>query len=271
MRTVAMVEALPQLPPLLHALRRVLANERVALVYLETFNGWATNWNVRKSTPQPDPELLDAESVPSLAAPSNPEADAYAKMAAQYLQIGGEENEQDQGDCFLLDLGDTLYPWFGEDASPFERAKCGTRAHNVAISRHGKCAVKEAPDAAFWSALGGEGPIAPASEAPAPEKEDVGEGVLYKLSDSTGSLTCTEAKRGDIKVTDLDSNDVFILDAGREIFVWVGSKASDAERRNAMPTAQAYLHANNKPIHTAVHCVNEGTPFTNEVWKAIMK
>ena len=38
-------------------LRRVLANKRVALVYLETFNGWATNWNVRKSTPQPDPEL----------------------------------------------------------------------------------------------------------------------------------------------------------------------------------------------------------------------
>jgi gelsolin len=176
-----------------------------------------------------------------------------------------------QGDCFLLDLGDALYPWFGEDASPFERAKCGTRAHNVAISRHGKCAVKEAPDAAFWAALGGEGPIAPASEAPAPEKEDVGEGVLYKLSDASGSLTCSEAKRGDIKVTDLDSNDVFILDAGREIFVWVGSKASDAERRNAMPTAQAYLHANNKPIHTAVHCVNEGTPFTNEVWKAIMK
>ena len=121
-------------------------------------------------------------------------------------------------------------------------------------------AVKEAPDAAFWSALGGEGPIAPASEAPAPEKEEVGEGVLYKLSDSTGSLTCSEAKRGDIKVTDLDSNDVFILDAGREIFVWVGSKASDAERRNAMPTAQAYLHANNKPIHTAVHW--PATPLT---------
>ena len=95
--------------------------------------------------------------------------------------------------------------------------------------------------------------------------------MLYKLSDSTGSLTCSEAKRGDIKMSDLDSSDVFILDAGREIFVWVGSGASDAERRNAMPTAQAYLHANNKPIHTAVHCVNEGTTFTNEVWAAIMK
>ena len=39
---------------------------------------------------------------------------------------------------------------------------------------------------AFWSALGGEGPISPASEAPRPEKEDVGEGVLYKLLISHG-------------------------------------------------------------------------------------
>ena len=193
------------------------------------------------------------------------------KHTVRVAEVPCARSSLNQGDCFLLDLGDTVYPWFGEDASPFERAKCGTRAHNVSLARHGHCKVKEAPDSAFWSALGGEGPISPASEAPAPEKEDVGEGVLYKLSDSTGSLTCSEAKRGDIKMSDLDSNDVFILDAGREIFVWVGSGASDAERRNAMPTAQAYLHANNKPIHTAVHCVNEGTPFTNEVWAAIMK
>jgi hypothetical protein len=52
----------------------------------------------------PDPELLDAESVPSLAAPSNPEADAYAKMAAQYLQIGGEENEQPARDAVSAGL-----------------------------------------------------------------------------------------------------------------------------------------------------------------------
>ena len=112
--------------------------------------------------------------------------------------------------------------------------------------------MKEAPDAAFWSALGGEGPIAPASEAPAPEKEDVGEGVLYKLSDASGALTCTEAKRGDIKMSDLDSNDVFILDAGREIFVWVGSSASDAERRATPRRRPRRTSTRTTPIHTAV-------------------
>ena len=87
----------------------------------------------------------------------------------------------------------------------------------MAISSHGKCAVKEAPDAAFWSAFGGEDTCL---GAPAPEERQATRPL--QLSDSAGSLTCTEAKRGDIKVTDLDSNDVFILDAGREIFVWVG-------------------------------------------------
>jgi len=193
------------------------------------------------------------------------------KHTVKVAEVLCARSSLNQGDCFLLDLGDAVYPWFGEAASPFERAKAGTRAHNVALGRHGKCSVKEAPDDAFWAALGGEGVIAPASEAPAQDKEDVGEGVLYRLSDASGSLNCTDAKRGDIKLTDLDSSDVFILDAGREIFVWVGSKASDAERRNALPTAQAYLHSAGKPVSTAVHCVNEGTPFANEVWSAIIK
>ena len=44
-------------------------------------------------------ELLDSASVPSLAAPTNPEADAYAKMAAQYLEVGGEANERPARDA----------------------------------------------------------------------------------------------------------------------------------------------------------------------------
>ena len=62
------------------------------------------------------------------------------KHTVRVAEVPCTRKSLNQGDCFLLDLGDTLYPWFGEDASPFERAKCGTRAHNVAISRHGKCA-----------------------------------------------------------------------------------------------------------------------------------
>ena len=61
------------------------------------------------------------------------------------------------------------------------------------------------------------------------------------------------SERGDIKVTDLDSNGVH-PDAGG---ILVCGSAAGRGRRT-MPTAQAYLHANNKPIHTAVRRANEG-------------
>ena len=173
------------------------------------------------------------------------------------------------GDCFILDTGKTLYPWFGESASAFEKAKCGTSAHNMANLRNGKSSVKVDIDADFWAALGGEGPIAPETDAPV-ESEEPGEGILFKLSDASGELQCTEVGRGDVKKSMLSSDDVFLLDAGREVFTWIGSKASDAERRNAMSTAIAYLTSANKPISTAIHCFSEDTPFKNDIWDKIM-
>ena len=53
---------------------------------------------------------------------------------------------------------------------------------------------------------------------------------------------------------------VFIADTGREVFVWIGSGASDAERKNAMTYAHVNTHI---PHHTqpsnrcppaATHC-----------------
>lgn len=174
-----------------------------------------------------------------------------------------------QGDCFLLDTGSTLYPWFGDESSAFEKAKAGTVAHNIANSRNGKCKVVNDIDADFWAALGGEGDIKPASEAEEHVDEDVGEGVLYKLSDETGTLMCTEVGRGDLTQSMLGSDDVYLLDAGIEVFLYVGSGASDAERAGAMSTAVCYLGTTNKPLSTPVHVLKEGSTITNEVWLSI--
>ena len=39
----------------------------------------------------------------------------------------------------------------------------------------------------------------------------------------------------------LDPKDVFILDTGKEVFVWIGNETSPAEGRNALP----YAHVSN--------------------------
>lgn len=73
-----------------------------------------------------------------------------------------------QGDVFLLDLGDTLYYWAGAEANSQEKLK----ALEVAVAikndeRKFKCKLfypEDDPNAAatFWEKLGGKGSIAAA-------------------------------------------------------------------------------------------------------------
>ena len=44
------------------------------------------------------------------------------------------------GDAFVLDAGLEVYTWFGDDCSPFERAKAGAVTHDIiaTIARQGK-------------------------------------------------------------------------------------------------------------------------------------
>ena len=48
-----------------------------------------------------------------------------------------------------------------------------------------------------------------------------------------------ESTPEDIKAAMLDSTDVFLLDAGIEVFVWVGTAASEAE--NTADSAKSFL------------------------------
>ena len=174
-----------------------------------------------------------------------------------------------QGDCFILDTGAKVYSWQGDTSSPFEKAKCGQVAHNMVAKRLGKSTHEEHVDGAFWEALGGEGEVKSAEEGDEKPSEDIGEGILFRLSDESGSLKVNEVARGDLKRAMLNSDDVFLVDTGIEIFIWVGLKASDAEKANAFQTADNYLQQMGKPAHTPVHFFREGQAIRNEIWNSI--
>ena len=57
------------------------------------------------------------------------------------------------------------------------------------------------------------------------------------MSDESGSLEFSLVKEGGLSRTNLDSNDVFIADDGKKVFVWIGSGASENEKKNAMTYA----------------------------------
>lgn len=145
----------------------------------------------------------------------------------------------------------------------------GTVASNMEQSRNGKSKVLMSVDEAFWTALGGEGPIADDAAEPK-ASEAFGEGILYKLSDNSGKLMCTEIGRGDLRKNMLGSDDVYMLDAGIEIFMYVGKRASNAERKNAMGTAISYLAHQDKPLGTPIHVIKEGQDVSKlDHWKKV--
>ena len=171
-------------------------------------------------------------------------------------QVTCERDSLNQGDAFILDAGTKLYVWLGEACSPFEKANGKLAAETIERTRGGKCQATNEIDDTFWAALGGEGPIKSAAQARAvlPVPAAKGEGVLYKLTDTTGNMTMDEIGRGDLKADQLTEDDVFIVDTGPVVIVFVGSAASDRERTGAMHSATKFLQMRSKPFTTPIEC-----------------
>jgi len=76
---------------------------------------------------------------------------------------------------------------------------------------------------------------------------------LWRLSDASGKMEFSKISEGNnIKKSQLDGNDVFIFDAGHEIFAWIGKGASDKEKFEAMVYAQQYLSKNKRPLYLPI-------------------
>jgi len=172
------------------------------------------------------------------------------------------------GDVFVLDSNGTIYIWVGSQAGVFEKRKGGDLATSLKAKYQGKPQVitldENDNDVNFWNLLGGRGRIASASEGGCDfdaEKDSVAVKRLFRLSDATGRLEFTEIPTGGRPITKqmFDSNDVFIYDAGFEVFVWVGRNSSVQEKTQAMNYAQQYLAWAQRPSSLPLTKVHEGT------------
>jgi gelsolin len=161
------------------------------------------------------------------------------------------------GDSFVLDAGVKIYTWFGDNSSPFEKNKAGNVQNKLIGERNGKARKGENDSDEFWAFFGGRGEVS-SDEKPAPDPCEFGERAAYRLSDAGGSLTFTEVARGEFGRDVLDSGDVYVLDTGSRLFVWVGADASLNERRNSMIFATKYLSEHDRPMNTRITRVVEG-------------
>jgi len=124
-----------------------------------------------------------------------------------------------EGDVFILDMGDKIYFWPGDQCNVTEKMKALEVATNMRKGeRH--CAAdilfpkeQDAVDQEFWKILGGK----PAVITPyTPDDPDVPEEdhgyKLYKISNDTGKLLCTEVTERPLTRAHLDTTNVFILE-----------------------------------------------------------
>ncbi len=75
---------------------------------------------------------------------------------------------------------------------------------------------------------------------------------LLRVSDNSGSVSVDAVDTGDrLTKAALSSDDVFIVDTGSKVFVWVGKGASPAEKRESMLRATAYVQQVGRLLITA--------------------
>lgn len=160
------------------------------------------------------------------------------------------------GDSFVVFAGpEKVWLWNGANANPDEQAKAN--AHAESMCTEGTVTVLDQgegddSDADFWSYLG-DGEIQEAGE----DDSDVAEfaPVLYKLHSDGSTEKVGEGEKvkigfapATIKMDKdlLDQADVFLLDAGWELFCWMGSSASRDEKLAAISNADKYAKDNDK-------------------------
>lgn len=181
-----------------------------------------------------------------------------SKHVTRSFQVPLACTSLNDGDSFLLDAGTTIYTWFGTQSSPFEKEHTAQMAHNLAENRHGHCRVHVDVDDGndeFWNFLGGRGEI----QAPSPEDNEEEtfeqETKMYVLSDSRGTIHITEVPADK---TNLVSGDVCLIDAGYQVYVWIGNSSSKREHQVSMLVVEKHLKAMNRTKSTTVTRVLEG-------------
>jgi len=195
------------------------------------------------------------------------------------MQVEKSVASLNSGDVFILDNGLEVFKWEGKSAGMFEKNKGREVVDAVKTERKGKVRIaniregdKDEDSKKFFSLLGGsvDSPITSAEKGgDDAEAEKDGHKIrqLWRLSDASGKMEFSKVSEGNaIKKSQLDGNDVFIFDAGAEIFAWIGKGASDKEKYEALVYAQQYLSKNKRPLYLPISRILQGgeNPKFNE-------
>ncbi|NWX07051.1 CAPG protein, partial [Caloenas nicobarica] len=184
------------------------------------------------------------------------------------------------GDCFILDLGQTLFVWCGARSNVLERSRAQELAAAIRDGeRGGKAGLEivvdgeEPPE--MLQVLGPKPTLqegSPEEDAVA-DQRNAGAAILYKVSDATGRMDLSPVATSSPFSQDLlCPDDCFVLDhsAGRKVYVWKGHKANEQERQAALRVAEEVIARMGHPPHTQVEILPQGreTPLFKQFFSS---
>jgi len=163
-------------------------------------------------------------------------------------------------DCFVLDAGLDIYQFNGKKAKPVERNRASQVSASIQKER-GKASihVSEEGDAdlePFWKFFGGKQAIAedgyfePISRAVPAD--------LYEIESHSGKSHFSKLCSGIVSRSQLKSNQVYLIDIGEEVFIWVGTGAPVEGRKYALQHALDFVNSHDLPAYTSLTRVPEG-------------
>jgi len=165
-----------------------------------------------------------------------------------------------------------LYQWVGKKASQAEKTRAAQLCRQLDSERGGRPKIvnleqnDKDPNEDFWAILGGRTEIA-GDQGGDEDWETKEDKILYQLSDAGGKMEFNKVAEANRVTRDkLDSRDVFVLDIGMEIFVWIGKGSSEGEKKESMVVGSKYLRDQKRPNYLPITRMHEGSE--NPVFEA---
>jgi len=175
------------------------------------------------------------------------------------------------GDVFIIDIGQGLIQWNAPNSNRQERMKGGQLARCVRDRERGGripiVTIDPGTESQYpkCQELMRELLGPPPSKLPKARPDDVvdrklGEVKLYHISDSSGQLVVTEIAQRPLVQSMLSHDDCYCLDnSGQAVFVWKGRKASKEEKSSSMEKALKYIQAKGYGKNVQLEVVNDGS------------
>ena len=165
-----------------------------------------------------------------------------------------------QEDAFILDTGLDLYAWRGEKTAPKLKYSTCIICQKIKDARNGRPKYKffdegdTGTKAIMTKYLKDDG--ATVKLRSNRRRLRANPKKMFKLSDAEGKLTMTEVP---FAKESLDTNDAFLIDNGKMIYIWCGQKASKQEKRMGIPYAQKYKEISKDKLNSPIVLINEGS------------